>query len=356
MSQQSSVANKKSMMKCATCGKEGAEMRCGACHSEIYCSGACQKAHWSMHKMECKQTQARTKQLEKEGGEGGSGVGGSGVGGVGVGGSGVGGSGVGRQGDLGQTAALSPFERHQCQVQVFNASCYDHREELDRLLKQSGLDVNVTEPNLGFTAVHAAVEKGYDQCLSMLIGYGGADLAKVSKRGRAPIHLACNNGRIACLLLLLDSGVDPNVRTANEYRATPAQICSIVGHVKCLALLLDRGVDIHSQDKNGSTLIHEVCTKGHLKCVKLLISRGARINERDRDGLTPLDWARALDNSDCVQFLLEQNAVGSRRAAYMPVLTEDIKVQTRDDSSCMFALYFHSFHLIMSQFCTSHRK
>ena len=46
---------------CASCGeaaKEGKRLlRCGRCSSVFYCNPACQKAHYAVHKAECKAPQ-----------------------------------------------------------------------------------------------------------------------------------------------------------------------------------------------------------------------------------------------------------------------------------------------------------
>ncbi|KAL0052246.1 hypothetical protein WJX82_010627 [Trebouxia sp. C0006] len=41
--------------ECGQCGKTGAARRCSKCRLVIYCSSECQKAHWAVHKKECKQ-------------------------------------------------------------------------------------------------------------------------------------------------------------------------------------------------------------------------------------------------------------------------------------------------------------
>ena len=46
--------------KCAQCGKSAAAMGgdvklCARCHAVCYCSAACQKAHWKVHRKPCKQ-------------------------------------------------------------------------------------------------------------------------------------------------------------------------------------------------------------------------------------------------------------------------------------------------------------
>jgi hypothetical protein len=42
---------------CGHCGAEGAVMLCGGCEALRYCSPACQKAHWKVHRPQCKQLQ-----------------------------------------------------------------------------------------------------------------------------------------------------------------------------------------------------------------------------------------------------------------------------------------------------------
>jgi hypothetical protein len=42
---------------CGQCGAEGAAMRCGGCDAARYCNPTCQKAHWKVHKRQCKELQ-----------------------------------------------------------------------------------------------------------------------------------------------------------------------------------------------------------------------------------------------------------------------------------------------------------
>lgn len=39
---------------CALCGKEGDLKKCGGCNVLNYCSKECQRAHWGVHKEQCK--------------------------------------------------------------------------------------------------------------------------------------------------------------------------------------------------------------------------------------------------------------------------------------------------------------
>lgn len=47
---------------CIECGKEPEEgeqlLVCSACHGDVYCSAACQRADWKRHKAICKAARA----------------------------------------------------------------------------------------------------------------------------------------------------------------------------------------------------------------------------------------------------------------------------------------------------------
>jgi hypothetical protein len=312
MSQLSSVTNNKQQQKkvCAGCGKEegtGLVLKsCSACHSVSYCGSACQRAGWPGHKVVCKEIQLSIK-------SGGS-------------------SGVG---SLPVAAPNSSVTRYQ-EAHVWNACFYGHLEELQKMLHQRGLDFNCAEPATGGTAAHAAAQEGHDKCLSAIIQYGGVDLAKRTKTGMAPIHTACKFGRVACLLVLLDHGVDSSLPMANDDGFTPAVICSISGHVKCLALLLDRGADLSLATSEGVTPAHAACLTGKLKCLQLLLARGANLNAKDSNGQTPLDFARQYEHSDCVELLIQKSAKCSEKD-FAP-MREYLKVRQR----CYFCLVYIS--------------
>jgi hypothetical protein len=240
MSQLSSVA-KQPLRKCAGCGKDGDGFKhCGGCLTVFYCSSACQLTSWAGHKAACKQIRLlRIKETKEKGGDG-----------------------VGDMGYVKGTVMPQPQSQQYEEYDIGRACFNDHRDELQKVLQQSGLDVNWAIPDDGFTAAIVSARQGHGECLAMLIQYGGIDLSKKEESGSAPIHVACRFGRIACLLLLLDHGVDANVRAADVNEHTPAILCCMAGHVKCLALLLDRKADSDLADKDGLTPAHYACMAG----------------------------------------------------------------------------------------------
>jgi hypothetical protein len=305
MSQLSSAASSKQMKKCAGCGKEGAQLSCSACHSESYCSSSCQRTRWLAHKAECKQRQAiQTRINEKKQKAEGRGVGSS------------------------KSATVAPLSSDECRESYVIGACFhnQHKELQILLQQQSRLDISWADPDTGCTAVHASVQGGHDMCLSLIIQYGGADLAKMDNEGHAPIHKACNFGRIACLLILLDHGCDANLPNADGSGLFPVMFCTEMGHVKCLNLLLDRGANINQTNFVSQTAAHVASGADCLTCLKLLIARGADFNGKDACGNTPLDCARHYGARNCLELLLENKAIGKRAEDITP-LSADKKVR-----------------------------
>jgi ankyrin repeat protein len=192
-------------------------------------------------------------------------------------------------------------------------------------LSQGGLDVNSADRADGLTAAYAAAEKGHAQCLSILSQHN-ADLSKADKHGWAPIHVACQNGRYACLEVLLDNGVNTSLPVADEHGFTPLIVASQNGHVKCMALLLDRGSDPNLARSDGFTAVHAACQYGQLKCLQLLSKRDANLNVQDSADRTPLDIARLLRQPVCIDHLLTSGRAIGMDVEDLPPTPESQKV------------------------------
>ena len=146
--------------------------------------------------------------------------------------------------------------------------------------------------------------------------------------------MACQEGRLNCIDILFDNGIDANVRTENEHGYNPAIISCMNRHVKALALVLNRGADPNMASNYGCTAVHVACQHGHLKCIFLLVSRGADLNKKDVNGLTPLDLARMCKQRECIDLLLANGAVGMNK--------KDLPSVPEYDKVCMSASFIRS--------------
>lgn len=122
------------------CAKKGTSMkRCAGCGTMWYCNAECQTADWKDHKAVCKLNQ-KDKDKEKNEPENGSGLGSI-------------------------LAALMPPPQRYTEVNLYNACCFGHHDELKKMLfKQRELDVNWTDHDDGCTAAYIATMTGPNVC------------------------------------------------------------------------------------------------------------------------------------------------------------------------------------------------
>ena len=69
--------------------------------------------------------------------------------------------------------------------------------------------------------------------------------------------------------------------------------------------LIQGGASVHSCDKHGQTVMHEVARNWHPDVAYFLLQKGADVNSKDKWGRTPLHSASAVDHPDMVEFLLQ---------------------------------------------------
>jgi len=117
-----------------------------------------------------------------------------------------------------------------------------------------------------------------------------------------------DEGFFACMRILLERGIDPNVTrrgetvlhfTAAETDATDAQCARFA------AMLVDHGARLDLRDDLlRSTPLGWACRWGRLKMAELLIARGALVDEPEAEPwATPLAWAAKMGHEQLVTFL-----------------------------------------------------
>ncbi len=89
--------------------------------------------------------------------------------------------------------------------------------------------------------------------------------------GSTPLHNAASNGHVEIARLLLQNGVDVNVRDRWDW--TPLYCAAIHGGIDILHILVENGADLEAQHNNGSRALHCAADRGHLPFIQELISR-----------------------------------------------------------------------------------
>uniref|UniRef100_A0A1B6J2G2 Uncharacterized protein n=1 Tax=Homalodisca liturata TaxID=320908 RepID=A0A1B6J2G2_9HEMI len=234
---------------------------------------------------------------------------------------------------------------------IYNHNVEGVREALDR-----GFSANLPD-NRGWTPLHEAASKdASSECLKELLAHSSAVVNSQTFEGNTPLFLACQNGCLnAVNLLLKQSKCDVNL--ANIEEVPPLNVACSKGNFKIVQLLVEFGAKVNAQDFNGYTALHEAvlhptsrrgvreqqdeirheicrfllrhnanpdvledegnlpfhfaCQSGLLKTLTLLFTSSKQhdlINFRNKDGRTPLMLAVQSHNLSVVQALLSQGA------------------------------------------------
>ncbi|XP_069478241.1 transient receptor potential channel pyrexia-like [Ambystoma mexicanum] len=79
-------------------------------------------------------------------------------------------------------------------------------------------------------------------------------------------------------------------------------------NLQTLNQLLESDCTVHTTDRYGQTVLHEIAKSWHPDVARYLIERGADVNKADRFGVTPLHVAAAVDYPEMVAFLINSGA------------------------------------------------
>jgi ankyrin repeat protein len=161
------------------------------------------------------------------------------------------------------------------------------------MLLVHGADVNGKEPTQNQTALMWAAAEQHPKVLQTLIG-AKADLRAHTKRGFTALHFAARVGDLESTKILLDAGVDVNVRaqldvgSGQESGGRGAAAAGRGG----VAVGSAAGAGGFGGDLTfpGSTPLFVATVRGHVPLALFLLDHGADPNVMDA-GFTPLFWA-----------------------------------------------------------------
>ena len=186
---------------------------------------------------------------------------------------------------------------------LYLASDNGDLHEVKRLL-QEGVNPNVYRHAKwhDYTALHAAVYKGYLEISQALIEHGGDCEAK-TQQGKTALFLASEAGLPTMLRYLLDIGCD--VEACNEFNSSPLLMACQQGHQEVVDILLKGGAKVNTQGKGGNTPLHHASYKRNPLLACTLIKAGADVTRVDDNRNTPLHIAAKMGLLSSVRVLMK---------------------------------------------------
>ena len=127
--------------------------------------------------------------------------------------------------------------------------------------------------------------------------------------GVEDVSLLVSKGDLSTLNLLLQAGLDPNVKNS---QGVPLLSQAITNEKLDVAkLLIDKNANVDEQDKDGHTPIYYAVQEESIDSIKFLISQKADLNVQTSQGKSPLMLAVRSGNTNVVSILLGFGALAS---------------------------------------------
>ncbi|MEJ2116866.1 MAG: ankyrin repeat domain-containing protein [Alphaproteobacteria bacterium] len=179
-----------------------------------------------------------------------------------------------------------------------------------RLLLKRGANPNRPDELSKMTPLMAAETT---PIAAALLQYGANPKAR-DRVGLGVLHHAVSMREGAAIVkLLVDQGVNVDVRTDDAAKATPLFIAlkkyiegsdkeTTEGVIRTLAGL---GADLNAFDGRGETPVAFAAFNNQPELLRLLIGLGADPTKKLGNGQTPLDYARAANSTDAMRVLAE---------------------------------------------------
>jgi len=178
----------------------------------------------------------------------------------------------------------------------------NQNEALLRVLLEGGADVNI-ERGKGDTPFRVVCTQGLPYFANILIEAGANYNFKEKSLGKTSLRAAAHFGRTEMVQLLLDLGLDPDVR--DDWGWTPLHVAINPETAKAL---IDGGANIHAKAKDGNEAIHSLIGENMLDSVKYLLSLGVDVDTHGKNNITPLHQAVIFNHVGGAKMLLDNGA------------------------------------------------
>lgn len=179
---------------------------------------------------------------------------------------------------------------------------------IDELIA-AGADASGPSDSDEWTPLVWASYRGHLAAVESLIVHG----ADTGSTGGNPIHFAGQRKhKDVCRALVEAGAVDELLPRKNRDKLALIRAAYSYDHATVDAILTENPKLAAMTDRNGRTLLHEVCTHGDTRTARVLLKHGCPTDVRDRQRQTPLDRATSHNQRAIVKLLEKHNSPKSR--------------------------------------------
>ena len=198
-------------------------------------------------------------------------------------------------------------------------------EFLEYLLSKSA-DYNISSKELlarissdGWSLLHYAVEGGHIESVRILLKYGG-DPTAVCDYHPPPLHLACSNGKLSILKVMVDMCGKEVLQMCDQHGGTALHSSTFSIHCSkdMISYLEENGVSVNTLDSNGFSALSNAIQLGSVSATEQLLMLGADPLLQDQSGYNCLHRAVMSERMEVFKKL-----IGSKDAQAMAVSADN---------------------------------
>ncbi|XP_038290849.1 ankyrin repeat domain-containing protein 26-like [Canis lupus baileyi] len=154
--------------------------------------------------------------------------------------------------------------------------------------------------------IHKAASGGNAAKVQRILLLGINDLNDRDKMNRTALHLACANGHVDVVTILVERKCQLNLRDDESRTALMKAVqCQ---EEACATILLEHGADPNLKDNKGNTALHYAAFGDNVSIAEKLLLQNADIEAKNKDDLTPLLVAVNENKEQMVEFLVGKGA------------------------------------------------
>ncbi|KAJ8673305.1 hypothetical protein QAD02_004567 [Eretmocerus hayati] len=188
---------------------------------------------------------------------------------------------------------------------AFNSNRGEDEPLMQLLLSKSQMSKNYSDSN-GVSYLHIASSMNVS-AVKNLMENGALPLSHLNedapfKPGYFPLHFAVLFNKVEIVQYLLENGVNPNIKTVSEIKATPLHIACTYDESE---LYIFKNSVIY--DNFEATL--QSYQNDKVRIVELLLKHGASINEKDSFGVIPLSKACLIPKSPYFSYYKKEQEI-----------------------------------------------
>jgi len=193
-------------------------------------------------------------------------------------------------------------------------------------------------PSTTYIRIHKAAQLG-DLKTIKSAAEASCDLNQIDQFHKTPLMIACANGRLSVVKLLLALGVD--VAIQDNFKWTALHHASHASQEDIVKFLLAASAEIDVQGMNGGTPLMRAVESGSVGIVKLLLERGAKINLRTKTEKTALDIAYEWGSTEVIDLLTstiaQRNLAKKRKKSGKRLTSAKSEIIEEEQSTVTFA-------------------